>query len=91
MTENKVPSGRLKKGQSGNPGGRPKLEGEIRALAQKHGKPAIERLVELMASKNERVAVAAAQVILDRGYGKPPQALQIDGELGIRRKLTIVR
>jgi len=33
-----------------------------------------------MASGNERVAVVAAQAILDRAYGKPPQALHFDGE-----------
>ena len=77
------------KGRSGNPGGRPKVEGEIRELAQKHGPDALKRLVELMKSENERVAVAAAQVILDRAYGKPQQALQIDGDIGLRGSLTI--
>lgn len=89
MPENRPPSGRFEKGRSGNPGGRPKLEGEIRELAQKHGRKALERLVKLMASKNERVAVVAAQAVLDRGYGKPPQGLQISGELAVRGKLVI--
>ncbi len=44
-----------------------------------------------MKSKNERVAVVAAQAILDRAYGKPPQALQLEGDLGIRGTLTIIR
>src|SRR5258708_4202300 len=64
-----------KKGQSGNPGGRPRLEGEIRRLAQSHGKRAIRRLAQLLKSENERVAVTAAQILLDRGFGKAPQAL----------------
>jgi hypothetical protein len=72
----------FEKGQSGNPGGRPKVEGEIRALAQEHGPEALKRLVQLMKSKNERVAVAAAQAVLDRGYGKPPQAVQLGGQDG---------
>jgi hypothetical protein len=65
------------KGQSGNPGGRPKAEGEIRELAQKHGPEALQRLVDLMGSANERVAVAAAQAVLDRAYGRPVQGLQL--------------
>lgn len=87
--ENSAASGRFKKGQSGNPGGRPKVEGEIRELAQQHGPAALKRLVELMASENERVAVAAAQAVLDRGYGKAAQALHLDGELRVPGSLTI--
>jgi hypothetical protein len=66
------------KGISGNPSGRPKLKGEEREameLARKYGKRAIRRLAQLMRSKNERVAVAAAQALLDRGFGKPAQAI----------------
>jgi Family of unknown function (DUF5681) len=84
------PKGRpFQKGQSGNPGGRPKIAGEIRELAQQHAPAALERLVRLMNSTSGRVAVAAAQAILDRACGKPPQALQIDGELGVRGRLVI--
>ena len=70
----------FKKGQSGNPGGRPKEVAEVRKLAQEHGRAAIERLVELMASENERTAVAACEAILNRGYGRPPQSLTVAGD-----------
>jgi Family of unknown function (DUF5681) len=73
-TRSKLPQ-LWKKGQSGNPGGRPRLEGEIRRLAQSHGKRAIRRLAQLLKSENERVAVTAAQILLDRGFGKAPQAI----------------
>jgi hypothetical protein len=63
----------FKKGESGNPGGRPKGEGEIRALARTYSKQAIETLAECMNSKNERAAIAACIAILDRGWGKPAQ------------------
>lgn len=81
--------GRFRPGESGNPGGRPKVKGEIRELAQKHGPAALECLVALMKSKNQRVAVAAAQAILDRAYGRPAQAIQLDGDLAIRGSLII--
>jgi hypothetical protein len=65
----------FRRGVSGNPGGRPKLEADIRRLAQAHGPAAIRRLVQLLGSDNERVAVTAAIVLLDRAYGKPSQPL----------------
>ena len=70
----------FKKGQSGNPGGRPKEVAEVRKLAMEHGSAAIERLVELMASENERTAVAACEAILNRGYGRPAQSLTVAGD-----------
>jgi hypothetical protein len=82
--ENRPPSGQFQKGRSGNPGGRPKVEGGIRELAREHGPDAIRRLVQLMYSRNERVAVAACGVILDRAYGRAPQALQLDADVGFR-------
>lgn len=65
----------FKKGQSGNPGGRPKEDDEIKRLAREKGPDAIKRLAEWMASDNAKASVAASQAILDRGFGKPPQAL----------------
>ena len=91
MVEHNGVGRRFPKGKSGNPGGRPKVEGEVRAPAQQHGPAALQRLIALMKSKNERVAVVAAQTVLDRGYGRPAQALQLEGELGISGSLTITR
>jgi hypothetical protein len=68
----------FQKGQSGNPGGRPKENAEIKALAQEYGPEAISKLVELMRGDDRRVAQAAAQALLDRGFGKPAQTITGD-------------
>ena len=70
----------FEKGKSGNPGGRPKEVAEVRELAKKHGPAAIERLVKLMTSENERTAVAACEAILNRGYGRPAQSVTVAGD-----------
>ncbi len=70
----------FEKGKSGNPGGRPKDVAEVRELAKKHGPAAIRRLAKLMASENERTAVAACEAVLNRGYGRPPQSVTLAGE-----------
>ena len=82
----------FEKGQSGNPGGRPKEDAEVKALARAHGKAAIEKLFALMNCGQARTEVAAAQALLDRGFGKPAQAVTVagDDEGGpIRHSLTV--
>lgn len=71
------------KGQSGNPGGRPKENEEIKLLAQKHSKAAIARLAFWLKSKDPRASVAACTALLDRGFGKPAQALEHSGTLNL--------
>jgi hypothetical protein len=70
-------------GQSGNPGGRPKGQSEVVRLAQKHGKAAIRRLVELMSDEDSAVQVKACQAILDRGFGKPSQSIDLPSGVGL--------
>src|SRR6266545_3030467 len=59
-----------KKGQSGNPGGRPKQPVKMTELARRYGPEAINLLVEKMRhGEDDRVQVMAAKILLDRGYG----------------------
>ena len=59
------------KGESGNPGGRPKGVGEIRDLARQYTPAALATLVEICENgRNESARVAAASALLERGWGK---------------------
>lgn len=68
----------FQKGKSGNPGGRPKENDEVKRLAREHGPAAIKRLAEWLVSDNAKASVAAASVLLDRGYGKAIQAMEVE-------------
>lgn len=72
----------FKPGQSGNPGGMPKGARDIKALAREHAPTALETLAAIMSDSLTPPAarVAAANSLLDRGYGKPVQ--EITGEGG---------
>ena len=48
---------------------------EIKALAQKYTNEALKTLVQVMqTSESDQARVSAARELLDRGYGKSPQA-----------------
>ena len=65
------------KGVSGNPGGRPKVLGDVQELARQKSPEAIETLSKIMRDEKAAPAarVAAANALLDRGYGKPTQPI----------------
>ncbi len=77
----------FQKGQSGNPSGRPKVVITIRDLARKHGKTAINTLATICKDEKQPPAarVAAANSLLDRGYGRAPQHIdhEIQGEMTV--------
>ena len=70
---------KYKKGESGNPGGRPKMPQEFAEFARKKSMPAFERLVEIAEDKkaNHRDVIRAAEIIIAYGYGKPRQDVDI--------------
>ena len=72
----------FQKGKSGNPGGRPKVVGEVQTLARQHSTEAIQTLREIMRDKNAPPAARgyAANSLLDRGYGKPSQTITSGGK-----------
>ena len=68
-------NGRFQKGESGNPGGRPKLPAEMREMFRVKAPEAFEVLSRHLQSPDAKVAIAAATQILDRAYGRPVQSI----------------
>ncbi len=66
---------------------------EIRSLARSHTRTAVNVLVGIMRSKDATAAarVTAANAILDRGWGKAPQALTNgdDGALELIHRIEL--
>jgi hypothetical protein len=78
MNEHRKVVGRpFRLGESGNPGGRPKELRDVIELARSHAPEAIETLALIMANPQAPPAarVAAANGILDRGYGRPKETV----------------
>jgi hypothetical protein len=74
------------KGRSGNPGGRPRTLVSVMQDARKHTSDAIGILSNLMrGAKSESVRLNAAEAILSRGWGRPAQAFQVDGNFANRK------
>jgi hypothetical protein len=71
----------------------PRAVTEIRSLARSHTRTAIKVLVGVMSSKDATHAarVAAANAILDRGWGKAAQALETrDGAIELIHRIERV-
>jgi hypothetical protein len=85
---------KFKKGQSGNPNGRPRKLPELDKLLadvlgeEKDGITAGEAILKAIRAKAAKGDVRAAELLLDRAYGKPKQS--IDNNITTTEPLVIV-
>jgi ATP:corrinoid adenosyltransferase len=72
-------TGKFTKGVSGNPTGRKPIPPEIKEALTALVPRAIERLTGIInESEDDKLVMDAVKVVLDRVYGKPAQALDIE-------------
>jgi hypothetical protein len=70
--------GGFAKGQSGNPAGRSRRHiGDLSREARRYAQLALGTLVKICRTGMERNKLVAARELLDRGYGKPLQMLDM--------------
>src|ERR1700730_15139753 len=71
------------RGVSGNPGGRPKVLADVQELARQYAPAAIVELARLaLKAKNETARIAAIRELLDRGYGRSRQTMEVPAPAG---------
>jgi hypothetical protein len=92
--ENVIPH-KFKKGQTGNPNGRPRKLPELDKLLadvlgeEKDGVTAGEAILKAIRARAAKGDVRAAELLLDRAYGKPKQS--IDNTITTTEPLVIIR
>lgn len=80
---------RFKKGQSGNPKGRPKKIPELDILLAdvmgdvQNGMTAAEAILRMLRQKAIKGNERAAEILLDRTYGKSRQHIKLDDDITI--------
>ena len=78
----------FKKGEAANPGGISKMPEKLRELCRARTREAVVTLSEIMNDKKQPAAarVTAASALMDRGWGRPSQQIEVD----VEHKLTFV-
>jgi hypothetical protein len=77
-TMKRQPTNGFKPGRSGNPSGRPKKDKEAEAILKGRTPDAARKLVELLDSRDDNIALKAANSILDRVNGKAVSTTDIN-------------
>ncbi len=69
----------FQKGKSGNPKGRPPVIREVQELAKDYTEEAVMALLDVMTDErsNGSARVQAAVAMLDRGWGRPKQSVDV--------------
>lgn len=70
---------RFKKGKSGNPGGRPKFDPDMKRAFIRLAPIALERCEEILTKKKTRAGdiIKAATLVFSYAYGKPTLPIEI--------------
>lgn len=71
------PDGTFAPGSTGNKGGRPSIPGDVREALELGSLAAAQKLVDLVADPDPRIALAASVAVLDRVLGRPAQAIEV--------------
>lgn len=83
------PTNGFKKGVSGNPGGRPSIPEDVKALFTKALPEIAQRLVDTaLHSTNEDLAYKAQVTVVERILGKPRQEIDMDVQGKMQIEIT---
>ncbi len=66
--------GQWLRGESANPGGRPKGRQEFTTLARQYAPECLERLMYWTRSNREVASIGAARAVIERAWGRPPSS-----------------